>query len=499
MNSFCLILFALWLPMQSWLATVSGQILDHEGHPMAGALITYQKIGIVDRNMRAGNGSISESPTMSEGTGRIYKIKTDKKGVFVLVGVDSGIYQIDILGPDGGHVYSGRKTIGDNSDANSQNVLNVDLSSVFKGPVEPGGGTNLAAGKKTKEQLALIRQENVQTAKINRLLAQFQTAVAIQDWLKAISVMQQLIALDSNRWEFYQNLGTLQSNQMQYQEAAQSFAKGAEVAQKTLLNASDTDRALASIGGLLLAEGDCYDRMGKVDDAVALFDKAAAKYPHPFMAHFRACNTLANNGKTEAAIEKCSQAIADDPMQWGAYQILGGALVASSKPKDALEAYEKGVATARKMLELPQESGRAKVGMGQMLNAEGNLLVQLKKYDEAISVFAQAAESAVYPAMPYFNLCATYYNLKRGQEAVAACDRAISSDPTLADAYYIKGAILFGQGQGANGKYVAPPGTSEALNKYLEYAPLGEHARTVKDMINQLNKEVAIPDKPAKK
>jgi tetratricopeptide (TPR) repeat protein len=92
--------------------------------------------------------------------------------------------------------------------------------------------------------------------------------------------------------------------------------------------------------------------------------------------------------------------------------------------------------------------------------------------------------------MPYFNLCATYYNLKRSQEAVAACDHAIASDPTLADAYYIKGSILFGQGQLEHGKYAVPPGTTEALNKYLEYAPYGDHALAVRDMINQLNKDM---------
>jgi tetratricopeptide (TPR) repeat protein len=134
-----------------------------------------------------------------------------------------------------------------------------------------------------------------------------------------------------------------------------------------------------------------------------------------------------------------------------------------------------------------------------MLNSEGHLLVQLKKYDEAIGVFTQAAESASYPAMPYFNLCATYYNLKRPQDALAACDHAISSDPRMSDAYFVKASILFGQGQMEHGKYAVPPGTTEALNKYLEYAPLGEHAETVRDMINQLNKLVETPGKSANK
>ncbi|HLK07707.1 MAG TPA: tetratricopeptide repeat protein [Candidatus Angelobacter sp.] len=497
MTSCCLILFALLLPLQGPLATVSGQILDREGNPMVGAVVTYTKIGTYDRNYEIGGSTRIESPRMVEGTGRIYKIKTDKKGAFVMVGMDYGVYQVEITGPDGSNVYYGKKTIVGNDEPSAQNVLNVDLSSI-EGPVAPGGGTNLTAGKKTKEQLALIRQENAHAAKINKLMVQYHIAVGIEDWLNAISLVKQLIVLDPNRWEFYQNLGTLQSNQMQYAEAAQSLAKGVEVAQKVLANPSDSDRALTNIGDMLLAEADCYDRMEKVDEAVVLYEKAAATYPHPFMAKYRACNALTNAGKYEAAIEKCNNASAEDPAQWGPYQVLGGIYTSLNKPQDALESYQKGVAAAQKMLGAQPDS-RTKIGLGQMLNSEGHLLVQLKKYDEAIAIFSQAAESAAYPAMPYFNLCATYYNLKRSQEAVAACDHAIASDPTLADAYYIKGSILFGQGQLERGKYAVPPGTTEALNKYLEYAPYGDHARTVHDMINQLGKDMGTVYQAPKK
>ena len=82
MTSCCLILFALLFPVQGSLATVSGEILDREGNPMVGALVTYTQIGIVDRNYKTGGAARSESPRMAEGTGRIYKIKTDKKGAF---------------------------------------------------------------------------------------------------------------------------------------------------------------------------------------------------------------------------------------------------------------------------------------------------------------------------------------------------------------------------------------------------------------------------------
>jgi tetratricopeptide (TPR) repeat protein len=494
MPSCCLILLALFLPPQRWTATISGHILDREGKPLAGATVQYTNVGILEGS--ANEGTVTTR--VIEGTGRVYKIKTDKKGNFTLLGVDYGVYQIEITTPDGEKVYTGKKLVGDNTDANVSNTLNVDLSTVEGSRAQAGAGTNLTTDKKTKEQVALIRQENSNAAKINRLIIEFHGAMESKNWTDATRVLQELIALDANRWEFYQNMGTIQANQTHYQEAAQSFAKGVEVAEKLLPTAADPAQARSSLGDLLISEGDCYNRMSKLEDAVALYDKAAAIAPQPATAHYRACNALTNNGKTEAAIEKCNQAIADDPTQWEFYQVLGGAYNTAGKPQEALTSYEKGVAAAKKLIETNPDSGRAKTGLGQMLNSEGNLLVQMKRFDDAINVFSQATGVSAYPAMPYFNLCATYYNLKRGQDAVPACEKAIALDPTMSDAYYIKASILFGQGHAENGKYVAPPGTNELLNKYLEYAPFGQHSGAVRSMIDKLNEEEAAPHKPAK-
>ena len=497
MPSCCLILLAaLW----SLMATVSGRIIDQEGNPLAGATVTYRYIGFIDRNIQLiPNAMHSETPHMVERGGRTYTVKTDKKGDFTLAGVDYGVYKIDIVAPNGRQVYSGKKNIGEPGDPNSQNVLNVDLSTAYGGPQEPGSGTNLAAGKKTKEQLDLIREENAHAAKINRLIVRYHAQMGLEDWPGAISSLQQLIALDSQRWEFYQNLGTLESNQMEYQKAAQSFGQAVKVAEKVLVNPTDTDRALTTIAGLLLAEADSYERLGQVDEAVSLYDQAAAKHPHPYMAHYRACNVLNNNGQPDAAIAHCNLAVADDPAQWEPHQLMGGIYTAKSQPPDALAEYEKGIAAAQKMMEQQPASSRAKIGLGQMLNAQGDLLIKQKKYDEAIASFTRAAESSAYPAMPYFNLCATYYNQKRSQDALDACGHAIASDPRMADAYFIKASILFGQGQVDHGKYTVPPGTTEALNKYLENAPNGEHAAAVREMINQLNRPLATTYSQPKK
>src|SRR5215472_16792250 len=77
MTGYCLMFLALLRPMQRFLASVSGQILDHEGNPMTGAQVVYTNVGIVDYS--------SAGQRITEGSGKVYKVRTDKKGSFSLV------------------------------------------------------------------------------------------------------------------------------------------------------------------------------------------------------------------------------------------------------------------------------------------------------------------------------------------------------------------------------------------------------------------------------
>jgi hypothetical protein len=72
-------------------------------------------------------------------------------------------------------------------------------------------------------------------------------------------------------------------------------------------------------------------------------------------------------------------------------------------------------------------------------------------------------------------------------KTLAACDKAIAADPKKADAYFIKGSVMLGQGAiGKNGKMTVPPGTVETLKQYLVLAPDGAHANDVKQMLEFL-------------
>ena len=75
---------------------------------------------------------------------------------------------------------------------------------------------------------------------------------------------------------------------------------------------------------------------------------------------------------------------------------------------------------------------------------------------------------------------------RTGAESPRRVDKAITLDPTHADAYFIKGTLFFAAAKCVQGSYVVPVGTTEALNKYLQLAPSGSHASDARQMLQFL-------------
>jgi tetratricopeptide (TPR) repeat protein len=90
----------------------------------------------------------------------------------------------------------------------------------------------------------------------------------------------------------------------------------------------------------------------------------------------------------------------------------------------------------------------------------------------------------------YFNEGAVLTNTGKVDEAIAAFDKALQADPTRADAYYWKGIDLMGKATVKGDKMVAPAGTAEAFNKYLELAPNGKYADPAKQMLASIGATV---------
>src|SRR5258708_27644561 len=160
---------------------------------------------------------------------------------------------------------------------------------------------------------------------------------------------------------------------------------------------------------------------------------------------------------------------------------------ASGQSDEALATLDRGMASGRRRLETQPQSARVKNAIGQMLTAEGNLYSQLKDQDRAIASFTEASELSAYPALPLGNLCVSYYNSKHLQESLDACNKAIASDPSLPDPYYIKGVLLFGKGREENGRYTVPAEPRGALPRSLARSPSGDHPVYLREMLGRIH------------
>jgi tetratricopeptide (TPR) repeat protein len=225
----------------------------------------------------------------------------------------------------------------------------------------------------------------------------------------------------------------------------------------------------------------------------------------------RLCIAEYHNDEINRAVEACTAGIAADPKQPEYYQILAGIENNSGRYQDAIPVYEKGIRAAEKKLEatrisisipakqypgsaqtttetaLSEDTYDDKARAGQMLLAEGNAYFQLKKYPIAAELFARAVAWHSYPALAYFNLCATEVNIGNLKAAVEACDQAIISDPSMAAAYFVKASAL--AADAAKHGRVESVRAVVTLKRYLELAPEGVYSADARALLRELGHE----------
>jgi tetratricopeptide (TPR) repeat protein len=114
-----------------------------------------------------------------------------------------------------------------------------------------------------------------------------------------------------------------------------------------------------------------------------------------------------------------------------------------------------------------------------------------KKVDDAVKTYEMAAQTdPSQVAQAYFNMGAVLTNSGRPDEANVAFDKCLAADPNRAEAYYQKGLNLLGKATLQGDKTVAPPGTAEAFQKYLELSPTGANADSAKALLASLGAKV---------
>jgi tetratricopeptide (TPR) repeat protein len=155
----------------------------------------------------------------------------------------------------------------------------------------------------------------------------------------------------------------------------------------------------------------------------------------------------------------------------------------------AIEDYQKAI-DIKKTAANDKDPNAAK-NLAAYYNNLAEAYAKSNKVDDAVKTYELAAQAdPTNAAQYYFNTGAVLTNAGKIDAALAAFEKVIAADPTRADAYYWKGVNLIGKATLQGDKMVAPPGTAEAFQKYLELQPSGTYADAAKQMLTSIGSSI---------
>jgi tetratricopeptide (TPR) repeat protein len=168
----------------------------------------------------------------------------------------------------------------------------------------------------------------------------------------------------------------------------------------------------------------------------------------------------------------------------------------------AIEDYQKAIDLKKSATNEKDPAAAAKT-LAAYYNNLAEAYAKSNKVDDAVKTYEMAAQAdPTNAAQYYFNTGAVLTNAGKVDDALKAFDKVIAADPNRADAYYWKGVNMIGKATLQGDKMVAPPGTAESFQKYLELQPTGTYADAAKQMLTSIGSSVETTygkKKPAKK
>ena len=284
-SAFVLALVAVPTPTTAQTGQIKGKVVDAKKEPIDGATITIEMI---------------------EGMNRKYQTKTNRRGEYVQVGLQTGMYRITASKDDMSQSFEERIRLGDNQ-------VNFTLTPGAKAGVSPEDA------KKAEERLKAVQ-------------AAFEQGVTLSNEGKhdeAIAKFNEVIAAAPKCVECYNNIGTVYTRKQEYDQAEAAFKKALEINPKsadsynglaTVYNAqkkfdqaaeaSGEAQKLAGEGGATPGAGNAstvYNQgviawnAGKVPEAKKLFEQAVQLDPSLADAHYWLGMATVNEGKLPEA------------------------------------------------------------------------------------------------------------------------------------------------------------------------------------------------------
>jgi tetratricopeptide (TPR) repeat protein len=226
-----------------------------------------------------------------------------------------------------------------------------------------------------------------------------------------------------------------------------------------------------------------------------------------------AANAASAAGDFDTAITTLNQANEIDASRDLIWFKLGdayrGSAAKQTDPAEKQKRYETAAADYQKAIDLRTASETAQketdhsLKLAAYYNNLAEAYAKANKVDDSLANYNKAAGlDPTHAATYYFNEGAILTNAGKVDDAIVAFDKVIATDPTRAAAYYWKGVNLIGKATLKGDKMVAPEGTAEAFQKYLDLEPEGKLAQPAKDMLTSIGATVETgfgKKKPVKK
>ena len=264
---------------------VKGVVKDDKGQPVDGAKVTIEMTG---------------------GTGRRFETKTNKKGEFIQIGLQSGQYK---LTADKEKLASAPVTV--NVRVNSPGEAELILGSAGAAGMSKEGQAKALAMKKAFDEGVALSQ----AGKHDEAIAKFNEAIAAnpncfdcynnigysysqkKDWTNAETAYKKSTEVKPDDANAYNGLATVYNAERKFDEAAAASAKAAQLG---------GGGAAAGGGGggnadALYNQGVILWNSGKVAEAQKAFEGAVQANPNHAEAHYQLGMALVNQGNMAGA------------------------------------------------------------------------------------------------------------------------------------------------------------------------------------------------------
>lgn len=164
--------------------------------------------------------------------------------------------------------------------------------------------------------------------------------------------------------------------------------------------------------------------------------------------------------------------------------------------QNGLKKYDDAITSAKKALETNAASKKPSAEIdGAANNTLGEAYAGKNQIPDATAAYDAAAKAQPAQAGMFYSNEAIVLAKSGGSAdaVVAAADKAIAADPNKPVPYYLKGQALIAKAtvDPKTNRIVAPPGTEEAYQKYLQLDPNGPMAADAKNILAQIGAKQA--------